>query len=123
MMTQKEEIKPTHAVMTDQFAISQANSAEAFDPWEIQGSIDKYVEWELEYYEWLHYEGKEEDRPARPGRHPDPGHEWNKNPSGMLKIDEIDESDTDFDSDQCKSVRPTASRVFETESIRSKLSF
>ena len=79
----REEVKPSHQVKTDFYAPSQANSAEPFDPWEIQENIEKYVQWEIEYYDWVNFEGEEEDRPPRPGPHPDPCHEWNKEPEKM----------------------------------------
>ena len=51
---------------------------------------DKYVQWELKYYEWVNYEGKEKRRPAPPGPHPDPDHKWNKHPGVELTMEDVD---------------------------------
>ena len=47
------------------------------------------MQWELEYYDWLYFDGPDEEKPERPGPHPDPKHEWNTNPIGMLRIQDI----------------------------------
>ena len=111
-----QENKEPHPVKTDFYAPSQANSADAFDPWEIQNDIDKYVQWELEYYDWANHEGAEEDRPPRPGRHPDPKHEWNTNPDKMemAKMDDID-VETAYDTDPFKSPYNSGIRLQESD--------
>ena len=82
--------------MTDYYTHTEENSAEDFDTKEIQGRIDKAIEWEMQFYEWLYFKGDEADRPERPGPHPDPKHEWNTNPSKFHNVADID---TDDDSD------------------------
>ena len=84
-------------VQTDFYTPTEENSAEDFNPWEIQDKIDKHVQWEIQYYDWHSYRGKEADRPLKPGPHPDPKHQWNTDPQGFLQ--KMEEEETDDDSD------------------------
>ena len=46
------------------------------------------MQWELEYYEWVHYDGPEGGRPRKPGPHPDASHQWNQGQK-VLSIQDV----------------------------------
>ena len=105
--------KYNRRVQTDFYTPTETNSAEDFNPEEIQDKIDKQVQWEMDYYEWLYYKGDEADRPKRPGPHPDPKHEWNINPE---KLETIQDTNADDSSDYIWSQIQHNNDYLETKS-------
>ena len=94
-----DEIKYQRPVDTDNYAPSQAATIDFIDPYVIQDDIDKHIQWELEYYEWVNYTGPPSERPFPPGRHPDPKNKWNsKKKLNLNKDDAIADNDTDYDT-------------------------
>ena len=81
---------------TDYYSPTEENSAGGFDSESIQDKIDKICEWEKQYYEWAHFKGDEEDGPPRPGRHPEPKHDWNIYPERFKRLEETDSEEEDL---------------------------